>query len=125
VKSRAAPTGCVNWRASVRHYEPVTDDVPPPDLEALTPSRQGRRARRRTVSAAAPAAPEPMATVLAAVMALQTSNEELVAEVRELRRRITALSSKVELLGERLVEGESTERLRVAAPKGRTRSRPS
>lgn len=101
------------------------NDVPPPALDALTPSRPGRRARRRAVSETTSAAPEPLATVLAAVMALQRSNEELVAEVRELRRRITTLSSKVELLGERLVEGESTERLRVSAPKGRSRSRQS
>lgn len=98
-------------------------DSPVPGPDALTPSRPARRARRRTASAATAAPPEPLATVLAAVMALQTSNEELVGEVRELRRRITALSSKVELLDERLVEGESTERLRVSAPKGRTRSR--
>jgi len=92
----------------------------------VSPTRAGRRGRRRATAASDSPAPDavpvdPQAMMLEALTALRASNEALCGEVRELRRRITALSSKVELLDQRLVEGESTQRLRVPTSKTRRR----
>lgn len=53
-----------------------------------------------------------MAAVLTTLMALQSTNDALVAEVRELRRRMTALTNKVETLNRGLSDSEPMGRLR-------------
>jgi hypothetical protein len=89
----------------------------------VLPSRPAtRRARRRSSQApVSTSPPDPLTAILAGVVALQAAQEELTEEVRQLRRRMTALASKVELLGERLDAGESTTRLR-ATPARRKRA---
>lgn len=81
--------------------------------DGLVPSRRaGRRVRRRPATGLGHEAPDPLAAVLATMMSLQSTNDALVAEVRELRRRITTLTNKVEVLNRGLSDTEPMGRLR-------------
>jgi len=81
--------------------------------DGLVPSRRaGRRVRRRPTSVPGHDAPDPMAAVLATLMALQSTNDALVAEVREVRRRLTTLTNKIETLNRGQSGTEPLGRLR-------------
>lgn len=83
--------------------------------DGLVPARRtSRRSRRRAAST--PSTPEDTLTaVLNAVVALQATTDALAEDVRDVRRRVTALSARVESLDQRLIEGEATSRLRTSA----------
>ena len=86
--------------------------------DGLVPARRtSRRSRRRAAST--PPAPsthaETLTAVLNAVVALQATTDALAEDVRDVRRRVTALSARVESLDQRLIEGEATSRLRTSA----------
>ena len=96
------------------------------DADGLVPSRRvSRRARRRTTAVSAADVSDPLTAALTTLLGLQATSEAIVTEIRELRRRVTALASKVEALDQQLTTGAAVGRLRSTEPPAKKAAAPA